>query len=272
MNGRPETMQMHLLECSFAPTAVKVEMGNNEKRRAHRPSAGGLASGTLSSTATEGPMDSFLTSKPLSAARNKQLREELPRVIFMCNLVFNCVQSPYLIAFLNMWIPVLPRVPTRWGMSGNVLEDVNQQVYAAVTEVYKKGVFVVMTIDSWNSRAGAGLLRVLLHSTHHTDARIKMDRRCTMDVTGVAETGQVVLDVLRKTIGDDNSEGLLSVSGAADVDFEQSSTVVGVVSDSASPKVSAKKQPQSEHRSIIIAPCIADRLTCSWESSSSTPP
>jgi len=93
-----------------------------------------------------------------------------------------------------------------------------------------------------------------------------------MDVTGVAETGQNVLDVLRKTIGDGNSEGLLSVSGAADVEFEQSSTVVGVVSDSASPKVSAKKQPQAQHRSIGTAPCFADRLTCSWESSSSIPP
>jgi len=82
----------------------------------------------------------------------------------------------------------------------------------------------------------------------------------TVDITGLAETGHLVQDVLQKVLEDGQANASFSVAGATGVDQIHTSTAIGVVSDSASPNVAAKKALVTMCPALIAAPCYAHQI------------
>jgi len=170
------------------------------------------------------------------------------------------MQSPAMVGLLLRWVPGLQRVPSRGDMSGKLLEDLYLKLCVLLSKVYKKGIYVVITIDGWKSRAGTKLLRVLLHNIHQTDGSVTTDLRGTVDITGISETGQLVLDVLNNTIDDGKDEGLFSVAGVTTSNSPLPSTTIGVVTGYASPNAYAKKQLSEKYPALITTPCFSHQL------------
>jgi len=251
----------HLLQCSNVPDAVKLSFGKGAKRRAHRSASENLTKALpLTTTTPGGPMDAFCVAEPMAPDKYRELGHELLRVILYCNISFNCMQSPPLVAFFLKWIPGLQRVPSPRDLSGNILEEVYGSVRDAAAKVYQKGVHVVLTIDGWKSRSGTKLLGVLLHNTRLSDGMVTTDLHSTVDITGLAETGHLVQDVLQKVLDDGQAHASFSVAGVTGVDQVHTSTAIGVVSDSASPNVAAKKALVTKYPALIASLCYAHQI------------
>lgn len=87
-----------------------------------------------------------------------------------------------------------------------------------------------------------------------------MDLHSTLDITGVAETSRVDANVLQKVLDDGQEKATSSVAGATGVHKVQVSKAIGVLCDSANPKVAAKKALLDKHPALTTVLCFVHQI------------
>jgi len=205
-------------------------------------------------------MDAHLP-RPFSPSKTREFQTDLLGVLLFSAVAFNFIDSPVLRCFLLKWVPGLKTLPTRQTLSGPVLDRLVTDCVAAAKVIYLKGCYITMSMDGWKSRAGRKLMGILCSNVGSADGRVAADFRGTTDITTVSESATLVQHELESEMAKGVETGdwaLPLASGGLSTDT--ASAVVGVVSDSASANVGAKRALSLLHPSIIFVACLAHQL------------
>jgi len=235
--------------------AVQCDAGTRKHRR--RDASGGSGGGRTNSL---GPMDAHLP-RPFSPPKTREFQTDLLGVLLFSAVAFNFIDSPVLRCFLLKWVPGLKTLPTRQTLSGPVLDRLLADCVAAAKVIYLKSCYITMSMDGWKSRAGRKLMGIMCSNVGSADGRVAADFRGTTDITTVSESATLVQHELESEMAKGVETGdwaLPLASGALSTDT--ASAVVGVVSDSASANVGAKRALSLLHPSIIFVACLAHQL------------
>jgi len=103
----------------------------------------------------------------------------------------------------------------------------------------------------------------LLQIIHQTYGSVTTDVRGTEDITGISESRQLVLDLLKYAIDHEKNEGLFFAAGVPTSNVPIPSTTIGLVTNSTSPDAYAKRQLSEMFSALIATPCFAHNLSSS---------
>jgi len=170
------------------------------------------------------------------------------------------MQSPSMRAFLLKWVPGLKKTPTRGDLSGPVLQRAFSDTRAATMKPYECGVYSSMQVDGYKSRAGNKVMGVLAVNVSRTSDKVDLDLRRAADITGVAETADLIFETIDGDIERCVADGLLARPGQEAESRSKLSVLVAVVSDSASFNVAAKRRLRVKYSTLFIVACYAHQL------------
>jgi len=250
-------MANHLLSCPHLAThkdakevlKIAAEARGNRNHRS-------APIQTVSSTSA-GLMDQYVR-RPLSERQYKEFEEDVLKLTLLCSFSFNSMESAAMRDFLLKWVGGLKKTPTRHDLSVVVLPRVHGSVCSEANRVLSDGTYVSYQMDSYKTAAKTKLVGVLANTVNKTTGKALSDLRSTHDITGVSETADLVLGLLEKEIDDCVEAGLYARPGDASV--PSASTLVAIVSDSASVNVAAKRRLQQKYPALIILACAAHQL------------
>ena len=170
------------------------------------------------------------------------------------------LESPVSRGLFTKWVSGLDSLPTRRGVSTVVLQRKQTEVLSVLKKRYEKGSFYSISFDGWKSRTGRKLLGILCTLVGMVDDAVSTDFRSASDNTGQAETADLVVCEQLATITKGEQGGDFFLPQPAGAITACTSTLVGLVSDSASCNVAAKNTMQRSHPSLIIVACFAHQL------------
>ena len=235
--------------------AVQGDAGTRKHRR--RDASGGRGRGRTNSL---GPMDAHLP-RPFSPPKTREFQTDLLGVLFFSSVAFNFIDSPVLRCFLFKWVPCLETLPTRRSLPGPVLNRLVADCEAAAKVMYLKGFYITISMDGWKSGSGRKLMGILCSTFGSEDGRWAAVFRGTTDITTVSESATLVQHELESEMakGVETGDWELPLASRGQ-STDTASAVVGVVSDSESANVGAKRALSRLHRSIIFLACLAHYL------------
>jgi len=254
INGSVSIMVNHLKACPFTPASVKAAVLPLEDKRNHRVRAHVALAPGMSRA-----MHAHLF-KPMSVARYKELEKDLLKVALSCSFSFNAMQSPSMGSFLLKWVSGLKKTPTRGDLSGRVLQRVFSETRAAMMKPSECGVYSSMQMDGYKSRAGNKVMGVLAVNVSRTSGKVELDLRRTADITGVAETADLVFETIEGEIERCVADGQLARPGQKAESRSKLSVLVAVDSDSASFNVAEKRWLRVKYPTLFILACYAHQL------------
>lgn len=119
---------------------------------------------------------------------------------------------------------------------------------------------MTVIFDGWDSAGGRKLLRMLATVVNMKDGVITNDLSSTTDITAVPETAALVRSLLDAEMGAACSASAYDFPRQQEDTPKHASLLVGLVSDSASPNVSAKNDMCAERPTLLGGACFAHQL------------
>ncbi|GBL96266.1 hypothetical protein AVEN_118795-1 [Araneus ventricosus] len=106
-------------------------------------------------------------TKPLTVSKNKQLDEQLLRMVVKGYQPFSLVEDAEFKRFVHMLCPAY-NLPTRKTLSNNILQNCFVETMSKVRESVKIAPAVCLTMDSWTSINNESFLAKTAHSIDST--------------------------------------------------------------------------------------------------------
>ena len=262
INGRADVMATHLAtKCNFATRRARLDAAEDDSSSPSRKQRKLNASASSGSgTSTGGPMDSHLT-RAWTPSMTREFQDDLLAALLFSSIPFNVLDAPAWRHLFSKWMRGLKALPDRKTMRGPVLRRLLQAVIDAFMKIYFKGAYVTISFDGWKSRAARKLLGLVCTNVGMTDGVVSSDFRGTVDITGVPETAELVKGAVEEEVQKAGAAGEFALPQPTGERLATCpSMVVGLVSDSASSNVLAKKMLASANESLIIVACFPHQL------------